>query len=649
MEHILVCLSSSPSNAKIIRTAARMADAFQGTFTALYVETNRFAAMDPVNKKRLQENMQIAQQLGAAIETVYGDDVAFMIAEYVRLSAVTKIVIGRSAGPRRHVLKKPSLPEQLLLHLPNMEIHIIPDQQVEMAATRREMFDSSVSTAIADVLKSIGILMAASLIGLFFQYMGFDKANVIMTYVLAVLVISVVTDNRIYSFFASVASVLVFNFLFTAPQYSLKAYDKDYPLTFFIMFISALLTGSLAAKLKSSAQHSAQTAFRMKILFDTNQLMQKAQTNEDIYKVTVDEFRQLLHRDIILYPAENDQLQEPFFYPEDPESGIEQYLTDKEQQVVQWTKTHTKHASSATSPYTEAKCVYYAIKVQDTVLGIIGAAVSKQPWDNYENTILLSVLGECALALENRKNAYEKEQAAILAKNEQLRSNLLRAISHDLRTPLTSISGNASNLLVSSDSFDEETKRRLYQDIYDDSMWLINVVENLLSITRLEEGRLHLHMSAQLVDEVIQEAMQHINRMKSEHEITVDYPDELILARMDARLIVQVLINLIDNAIKYTDQGSHICVQVRKQDKMAVIAVMDNGPGIPDTYKEHIFDMFYTGEHQIEDGRRSLGLGLFLCRSIINVHGGTINVSDNTPSGCIFTFTLPIEEVQIDG
>ncbi len=145
--------------------------------------------------------------------------------------------------------------------------------------------------------------------------------------------------------------------------------------------------------------------------------------------------------------------------------------------------------------------------------GVVGIAVGEQPLDAFENSILLSILGECALALENKKNAKEKEEAAILAKNEQLRANLLRAISHDLRTPLTSISGNASNLLSNGNSIDETTKMRVYQDIYDDSMWLINLVENLLSVTRLEEGRLNLNMSAELVDEVVQEALRHVNRL----------------------------------------------------------------------------------------------------------------------------------------
>ena len=259
----------------------------------------------------------------------------------------------------------------------------------------------------------------------------------------------------------------------------------------------------------------------------------------------------------------------------------------------------------------------------------------------------LSVLGECALALENEQNLLEKEEAAVLAQKEQLRANLLRAISHDLRTPLTSISGNASNFLSNGDKMDAETKRQLFTDIYDDSMWLINLVENLLSVSRLEENHLNLHFSSELVSDVIDEALKHINRKSVEYHISVEHADEFLLAKMDPKLIVQVLINLVDNAIKYTPAGSHITIRTKAQDGMAVLSVSDDGAGIPDEMKPRIFDMFYSGAQRIADSRRSLGLGLSLCKSIVTAHGGAISVADNQPHGTIFTFTLPIEEVTL--
>ena len=224
---------------------------------------------------------------------------------------------------------------------------------------------------------------------------------------------------------------------------------------------------------------------------------------------------------------------------------------------------------------------------------------------------------------------------------------LLRAISHDLRTPLTSISGNASNLLSNGNSFDDATKKQLYADIYDDSMWLINLVENLLSVTRLDEGRLNLNITEDLVDDVISEALHHVNRKSVEHHIIVQHNEDYLLAKMDAKLMVQVIINIVDNAVKYTPKGSNILIKTWKQEDNAIISVADDGEGIPDAMKERVFDMFYSGANEIADSRRSLGLGLSLCKSIVNAHGGKITVSDNVPHGAVFTVTLPGGEVVI--
>ena len=251
------------------------------------------------------------------------------------------------------------------------------------------------------------------------------------------------------------------------------------------------------------------------------------------------------------------------------------------------------------------------------------------------------------MAIQNIRNAEEKELAAVRAKNEQLRADLLRTISHDLRTPLTSISGNASNLISNYEKMDDPTRKQTFLDIYDDSMWLINLVENILSISRIEDGRMNLSISTELVSEVFEEALRHTNRHSGQHTITVQMDDDLLLAHMDAKLVVQVLINLVDNAIKYTPAGSHIVLSAAAQGESAVIRVSDDGPGIPDEAKEKVFEMFSTGEKRISDSRRSLGLGLALCRTIIAAHGGTITLSDNTPHGCIFTFTLPLGEVSL--
>ena len=528
-------------------------------------------------------------------------------------------------------------------------MHIIPDAGGKNAAYRAKKArrKSKSVFSVSDLLKSVAILILSSCIGMLFRYFGFAEANIITVYVLGVLVISVVTRHQIYSLIFSIVSVLIFNFLFTEPQFTFTAYGQGYPVTFLIMFLAALLTSSLAVKLKEHAKQSAKAAYRTKVLFDTNQLLQQAKNKNEIISATANHLIKLLGKDIVFYLTEGETLGEAHIFTVSGEKTDKEITGTKEKAVAEWVLKNNKHAGATTETLSNAKCLYLAVRVNSRIYGVVGIYIGNEPLDAFEKSILLSILGECALSLENEKNATEKEEAVILAKNEQLRANLLRAISHDLRTPLTSISGNASNLISNGNSFDEATKNQLYTDIYDNSMWLINLVENLLSVTRIEEGRLNLHITEDLVDDVITEALHHVNRKSVEHHITVRYKEDYLLAKMDATLMVQVVINIVGNAIKYTPKSSNILIKTWKQGDKAVISIADNGDGIPDEMKARVFDMFYSGANKIADSRRSLGLGLSLCRSIVNAHGGKITVSDNTPHGTVFTVTLPAGEVEI--
>ena len=646
-EHILVCLSSSPSNARIIRTAARMARAFRGNFTALYVETPATAGMNDDDKKRLRENTRLARQLGANIETSYGEDVPYQIAEFARLSGVSKIVIGRSAAARKSFFSKPTLTERLIADAPNLDIHVIPDVNIGNASQKRPAMTHDLTPmTIRDAVKSILVLLAATLIGYVFYNRGFSEANVIAVYIFAVLVISVITTNRFCGVTASIVSVLVFNFFFTVPRFTFHFNDPNYLVTFPIMFMVALLTGSLATRLKNSARQSARAAYRTKILFETNQLLQKETDENAVIKAAAEQLLKLLKRDIVVYLSTGDTLAEPSVF-RTPDSDLSALVSENEKAVAAWVLRNNTHAGATTTTLSNAKCLYLAIRINQQVYGVVGIAMNEIPLDSFENSVLLSILGECALALENIKNAREKEEAAILARNEQLRANLLRAISHDLRTPLTSISGNADNLLANYRKMDDSTRKQTFSDIYDDAMWLINLVENLLAVTRLEDGQVRLTQSVELMDEVIAEALHHINRKSREHTIRVSASEDLILARIDAKLIVQVIINLVDNAVKYTPAGSVIEIHTEKAAHQVIVSVSDNGPGIPDEQKPHIFDMFYSGANKAADSRRSLGLGLSLCKSIAAAHGGSISVADNHPQGTVFILTLPAGEVEL--
>ena len=266
-DHILACLSSAPSNAKIIRTAARMAKAFDSQFTALFVETPDFAVATDENKKRLEENRKLAEQLGATIETVYGDDVPYQIAEFARISGITRIVLGQSSAIQKHLFGKPTLTQLLLSYVPELDIHIIPDKAADTTYHPKKARKYHHEQIIKNTVKSALILFAATLLSLLFHEIGFTDANIIMVYILGVLLTSIATSHQIYSLISSIVSVFIFNYLFTAPRFSLAAYDTGYPVTFVVMFLTAYITGTFAIRYKEQARQSEKIAKRTKISF----------------------------------------------------------------------------------------------------------------------------------------------------------------------------------------------------------------------------------------------------------------------------------------------------------------------------------------------------------------------------------------------
>ena len=649
-DHILVCLSSSPSNERIVRMAGKMAQAFCGCLTALYVQTPGDTVMNTADMSRLQANMRLAQQLGAEIVTTHGEDVPTQIAEYALLSDVTKIVIGRSGVQRPHFWSEPTLTERLIALAPDVDIYVIPDVEAYKSYRRERLISirPAFPTAL-ELLLTVGILVGATIIGWGFLRLGFANANIIMVYLLGVLLTSTFTSGYTCGVLSAFLSVILFNYFLTEPRLSLAAYGSKYPITFAVMFASALLTCTLATKLKAHAQLSARDAYRTKLLFDINRQLQKAETPDEVYQMTATQIQKLMQRDVLVYPAQGEALLDGIVYPADGSSPHSVTKEKQEQDVIRWVWQNRKRAGATTETFAKAKRLYLAIRIGQQVYGVIGIPMEKQTQpDAFTSSILFSILGECALALESLHNAEEKEKAAVLAKNEQLRANLLRSISHDLRTPLTSISGNADTLLHSYNMLDEQTRKQIFTDIYDDAQWLTGLVENLLSITKITDGSVKLHLSDQVVDDIVSEALRHIDRRSAEHHITVDCGDEPLLVRVDAGLIMQVLINLVNNAVKYTPPGSNIRITAIQQEKAAEICVSDDGPGISDERKERVFEMFFTGSNLIGDSRRSLGLGLTLCQAIIHAHHNEMTLKDNLPHGCIFSFTLPLSEVNLN-
>ena len=255
---------------------------------------------------------------------------------------------------------------------------------------------------------------------------------------------------------------------------------------------------------------------------------------------------------------------------------------------------------------------------------------------------------EIKLIKEKEDILKAKNELIMKNKQEEMRSILLRAISHDLRTPLTGISGFAEILLKNSDVLTEEKKLQIYSDIYDDSIWLLNLIENLLAITRFDKNEIKLNKESEYISDVISDAVKHLGRRKENFSIHIDIADESLSAYMDGKLISQVIFNLVDNAMKYSNPGTNITIKACEVNKNLQVSVIDQGVGISDKDKVKIFDLFYTVNNIIADGRRGLGLGLALCKIIVEAHGGRLNVYDNKPCGTIFTFDIKSDSENSD-
>lgn len=648
-EHILICLSSSPSNAKVIRTAARMAEAFHSSFTALFVETTETKELKGENLKRLRGNLRLAEQLGAQIATVYGDDPAVQIAEYAKVSGITKIVLGRTNHKSTVFLKSKTLVDKLTKLAGDIDVYIIPDTQPLYKKKLSFIHIEDHKFRWTDLMKVVLITAAATGISFCFYTLGLREANIITVYILGVLLTAIWTNGHLYGALASLLSVVSFNFFFMVPRFTLAANDPDYPVTFLIMLVASVISSTLATRVKKQARQSAQKAYYMELLINSNQKLQQGRDEQEIIQIAAEQVSALLDRPVLYALAIKGQ---ELSFQVSPQSEANKQLstmTPEEKGVADWVIKNNKHAGATTNTLSHAHNLYLSVRGNQEVMGVIGIpAKYYQPLEVFEKNLMISILNECGLILERRRLRDEKQKIALETQRERLRSNLLRAISHDLRTPLTSISGNAGVLMEKSIALTEEKKQEIYASIYDDSMWLVDLTENLLSITRIENGTMHLQMNAELIDDVLREAIAHVDRQATRHHIQVNLEDDLLMAKMDARLIVQVIINIVNNAIKYTPEGSHICISAEKEDRMVCIHIADDGPGISDEAKVHLFDMFYTAGIGKADSRRGLGLGLSLCQSIVEAHGGEIFVENNEPHGAVFSFTLPLEEVNLD-
>ncbi len=469
-EHILVCISPSPNNARVIETGAVLARAFCAKFTALYVEPPANTTVSSETMHHLEANLNLAGKAGAEQAVSYGADVSLQIAEFAKAARVSKIVLGHAATPAVWFRHRRSPAMRLTRLLPGVELFLVPEEAARpliQAPRARLRGFSARSFAI-----EFAILVVTTLLGLFLRNIGFTEASIMTLYILAVLLTAFWTDGVFYALLSSALSVLTFNYFFTEPRFTLLAYDPGYPLTFLVMLIAAVLTSSLTAKARSQAKVNAEKAYRTEVLLTASRNLQQADNADEILLETARQLHALVGGAALLYPAENGVLDQPVLFPD--EGSAAGLFAGEDRSAADWTFQNNKRSGDGTAVFSSARCQYLAVRGHGEVRAVAGIELVR-PLDSFEQSLCLAILGECGLALDKQLADEARQSLALKAQQEQLRANLLRAISHDLRTPLTSISGNAEMLLRGDVPADD--REPIYRNIYDDSIWLINLVE----------------------------------------------------------------------------------------------------------------------------------------------------------------------------
>ena len=418
-EHILICLSSAPSNAKVIRTAARMADAFHSGFTALFVQTPETKELSGENMRRLRSNLHLAEQLGAQISTVYGTDPAVQIAEYARVSGVTKIVMGRINHKQNPITGKKSLADRLI-ELTDLDVYIIPDRQPLYKKPIGKLRIPKAHFSWKDVAIMLVSLLLSTAVGFGFYDAGFSESNIITVYILGVLMTAVWTNGYFYGAVDSLLSVAAFNYFFTVPRFTFQANDPSYPVTFLIMLFSSIIASSLASRVKAQARLAAQKSYYTELLLESSQKFQKGRTEWDCLRLAAEQLNRMFARPI-LYALNGAEQDLTFRVEPADEKSVLSGLSSQEISVAKWVQKNNKHAGATTNTLPDSKWLFLSVRGTQGVMGIVGIPiVGYSVPDAFEKNLMIAILSECGLSQERIRLQEERDQAALQTQKERL-------------------------------------------------------------------------------------------------------------------------------------------------------------------------------------------------------------------------------------
>ena len=646
-DRILVAVGSGAEAEQLVRATARLAASLKADWLAVYVETPALQKLTDSARDAILKTMRLAQELGAETTTLSGTEISTVLLGYARSRNVSKLVVGK---PSRSLISRffsPSVTDLLARDATDVDIHIVMRQaQVKTKVNSNTAIRSAFGlnqTQESKIKKRgyiwaiVASIVASILSNLLIQF--FELPNLIMLYLLAVVVISA-KFGRGPGIFASILSVSAFDFFFVPPRFSFSIADTQYLLTFIVMFLVSLVISNLTSNLRYQAVVANYRERRSRVLYDLGKQLASALTSDHIVEISTHHLSGIFQSKItIVLPDSHDKLHE-----QQADLSNNQ-LAKIDAGIAQWVYDHQEEAGLGTNTLPSSAQLYIPLKAPMRTRGVL--AIEPETLSEIflpeQRQLLDTFAAQIGLALERVHYVEVARDALINMESERLRNSLLSAISHDLRTPLTSILGITGILKSQAETTKsglDDNQKTMINGLYEQTFRMQQLVINLLDMARLQSGKVQLNLQWQMLEEVVGSALRIMQPTLAKHQVNVNIPVDLPLLQFDALMIERVICNLLDNACKYTPEHSTITLSARKNGTDVWVSIADDGLGLPAGRESQIFDKFTRGEK--ESAKPGVGLGLSICQAIMQALGGKIWAEAQTPHGADFLFSLPI-------
>jgi len=631
-ERILVCVGPSPSSARLVRSASRMAAGLRCPWVAAYVDVSAFRPMSEADRDRLEAHLRLAESLGGTVTRLSGTRIPDALLHYARKANVTRIVIGKPTHSRLRDQLRGSLLYELVRGSGDIDVVVISGAEPDSAAPRVRDTPEQRPVRFGPYAAATGIVGATLALAMVARRM-LGLPDVEMLFILAVM-ITAIRFGRWPAVLAATLGVASYDFFFVPPFHTFDVADQRYVLTFAMMFGVGFVVSELTTRLKRQEMDALAREERTASLYALSRALGKLEEPSAIAEVLARQAAQVFDAAaFVLRAGQSGALQQVCSFPTDA------MLDSKELGVARWCSEHGTAAGFGTETLPGASVTCAPLQVASSPVGVLAIEPrTRAPFRMEQRDFLEAFCRQAAFAFERTRLAEEARAAAVRVKAEETRSSLLSAVSHDLRTPLASITG-AATALRDDDSLEATTRRDLLASICREAERLERLVANLLDMTRLESDSIELKRDWMPVEEIVGAALTRLESRLADRKVQIEIPDDLPLVSVDPVLFAQVFVNLIENAIKYAPADSPIEIVAERDGPLVSFSVMDRGPGLPGGAEERVFEKFFR---VAKPGVAGVGLGLPICRAIAEAHGGTIRAENRPGGGATFRITIPL-------